>query len=126
MKQGNRTVDEFYKDLEVTLMRADVRESQQATVSRILTGLNRDIVDKVGLYRFDDIDKLVEHAITIEKQLKRKGKQKTFGTKPFTPNYTKKDNKTQVAQGFGKGKCIIKDDTSRNKHVGADPEKPRN
>ncbi|XP_051147531.1 uncharacterized protein LOC127262761 [Andrographis paniculata] len=126
MKQGNRTVDEFYKDLEVTLLRADVRESQQATVARILTGLNRDIADKVGLYRFDDIDELVERAITIEKQLKRKGKQKTFGTKPFIPNYTKKDNKTQVAQGFGKGKGIINDDTPRNKHVGADPEKPRN
>ncbi|XP_051127619.1 uncharacterized protein LOC127249069 [Andrographis paniculata] len=126
MKQGNRTVDEFYKDLEVTLMRADVRESQQATVARILTGLNRDITDKVGLYRFDDIDELVERAITIKKQLKRKGKHKTFGTKPFTPNYTKKDDKTQVAQGFGKGKGIIKDDTSRNKHVGADPEKLRN
>ncbi|XP_051145003.1 uncharacterized protein LOC127260961 [Andrographis paniculata] len=126
MKQGNRTVDEFYKDLEVNLMRAYVRESQQATVARILTGLNRDIADKVRLYRFDDIDELVERAITIEKQLKRKGKQKTFGTKPFTPNYTKKDDKTQVGQGYGKGKGIIKDDTPRNKHVGADPEKPRN
>ncbi|XP_051130355.1 uncharacterized protein LOC127250921 [Andrographis paniculata] len=126
MKQGNRTVDEFYKDLEVTLMRADVRDSQQATVARILTWLNRDIADKVGLYHFDDIDELVERAITIEKQLKRKGKQKTFGTKPFTPNYTKKDDKTQVGQGYGKGKGIIKDDTPRNKHVGADPEKPRN
>ncbi|XP_051117869.1 uncharacterized protein LOC127242392 [Andrographis paniculata] len=105
MKQGNKTVDEFYKDLEVTLMRADVRKSQQATVARILTRLNRDIADK---------------------QLKRKGNQKTFGTKPFTPNYTKKDDKTQVAQGFGKGKCVTKDDTPRNKHVGADPEKPRN
>ncbi|XP_051148684.1 uncharacterized protein LOC127263617 [Andrographis paniculata] len=107
-------------------MLADVRESQQATVARILTGLNRDIADKVGLSRFDDIDKLVERAITIEKQLKRKGKQKTFGTKPFTANYTKKDDKTQVAQGFGKRKGVIKDDTPWNKHVGADPEKPRN
>ncbi|XP_051117846.1 uncharacterized protein LOC127242372 [Andrographis paniculata] len=125
MKQGNRTVDEFYTDLEVTLMRVDVRESQQAMVAGILTAMNRDIFEKLRLYHFDDIDELLERAITIEKQLKRKGKQQTSRTKPFTPNYTKKDE-SQGAQGFGKRKCVIKDDTLRNKYFGADLEKPRN
>ena len=126
MKQGHRSVDEFYKDLEVTLMRADVQEPEQATVARFLTGLNRDIADKVELYHYDDLNELVERATKVERQLKRKGKQPAFGSKSFTPTQHKKEEKPLMAHGSEKGKGVVKADLPRTKPVGDEPPKVRN
>jgi len=41
--QGNKSVDEYYQEMEISLIRAQIEESQEATIARFLHGLNREI-----------------------------------------------------------------------------------
>ena len=38
--QGNRSVDEYYKEMEISLIRDQIEKSQEATMARFLHGLN--------------------------------------------------------------------------------------
>ena len=41
--QGNISVDEYYKETEISLIRDEIEETQETTTARLLHGLNRDI-----------------------------------------------------------------------------------
>jgi hypothetical protein len=47
--QGNNNVEEYHKELEVAMIRANVNENEEVTMSRFLNGLNRDITNVVEL-----------------------------------------------------------------------------
>ena len=40
LKQGVRSVDEYYKEMEISRIRAHVEESQEQSMARFLNGLN--------------------------------------------------------------------------------------
>lgn len=40
LHQGNRSVDEYYKEMEIAMIRANVEEDREATKARFLSGLN--------------------------------------------------------------------------------------
>ena len=71
--QGNKSVEEYKKELEVAMIRANVNENKKVTMSRFLNGLNRDIANVVELQSYVDLEELVHLAIKVEGQLKRKG-----------------------------------------------------
>ena len=48
-KKGNRSVEEYYKDMEVAMIRANVEEDREATMARFLVGLNREIATLCGV-----------------------------------------------------------------------------
>ncbi|RDY11584.1 hypothetical protein CR513_03734, partial [Mucuna pruriens] len=71
--QGSKSVkEEYHMDMEVALTRANVRESNETTMTRFLHGLNRDIQDIVELYNYVTMDNLVHQAIRVEAQQKRR------------------------------------------------------
>ena len=74
LQQGNRSVEDFYKELEMLLTRADVEEDQEATLARFMGGLNRDIADVVDLHYYKDVEEALQRAVKVEKQLKRRGR----------------------------------------------------
>ncbi|XP_074570603.1 uncharacterized protein LOC141827283 [Curcuma longa] len=82
--QGSRSVDEYYKEMEVALIRANIVEDREATMARFLHGLNRDIGDIVELQHYVELEDLVHQAMKVEQQLKRKGIMK----KPSSSNYS--------------------------------------
>ncbi|XP_042446204.1 uncharacterized protein LOC122031159, partial [Zingiber officinale] len=84
LTQGSRSVDDYYKEMEVALIRANIVEDREATMARFLHGLNRDIGDIVELQHYVELDDLVHQAMKIEQQLKRKGVMK----KSSSPNYS--------------------------------------
>jgi len=49
LNQGYKTVDEYHKEMEIAMIRANVVEDKEATMSRFLNGLNRDIANVVCL-----------------------------------------------------------------------------
>ena len=71
--QGNKSVEEYHKELEVTMIRANVNEDEEVTMSRFLNGFNRDIANVVELQSYVDLEELVHLSIKVERQLKRKG-----------------------------------------------------
>ncbi|RDY13327.1 hypothetical protein CR513_01771, partial [Mucuna pruriens] len=62
MYQGSESMEKYHKDIEVTLTKANMLESNEATMTRFLQGLNRDIQDKVDLYHYATMDDLVHQA----------------------------------------------------------------
>lgn len=55
------------------MIRANVVESQDATMARFLAGLHWDIRDMVELQHYIELEDMVHMAIKIENQLKRRG-----------------------------------------------------
>ena len=47
--QGTKSVDEYYKDMQVLMIRTAVRESAEATMVRFFEGLEEKIRDRVDL-----------------------------------------------------------------------------
>jgi hypothetical protein len=47
LNQGYKIVDEYHKEMEIVMIRANVVEDREATMARFLNGLNRDIVNVV-------------------------------------------------------------------------------
>lgn len=47
-------------------------EENEATMARIIHGLNREIRDIVGLHHYVDLDEFMHQVIKVEQQLKRK------------------------------------------------------
>jgi hypothetical protein len=71
--QGNKSVEEYQKELEVPMIRANVNEDEEVTMTRFLNGLNTDIANVVELQSYVELEELVHLAIKFEGQLKRKG-----------------------------------------------------
>jgi hypothetical protein len=57
--QGNKSVEEYHKELEVVIIRANVNEDEEVTMSRFLNGLNRNIANVVELQSYVDLEELV-------------------------------------------------------------------
>ena len=76
LSQGSKSVDEFYKEMELALIRANVQEDREATMARFLNGLNKEIADIMELHHYVELEDMVHMAIKVEKQLKRKGSSK--------------------------------------------------
>ncbi|XP_035546592.1 uncharacterized protein LOC109014453 [Juglans regia] len=71
--QGSKSVDEYYKEMEVAMIRANVEEDREATMARFLHGLNREIADIVEMQHNVELTDMVHQAIKVEEQFKRKG-----------------------------------------------------
>ena len=70
--QGNKSVNEYYKEMEIFLIKAKIEESQEATMAWFLHGLNREIQDIVELRHYVSLEDLIHQAIKVELQLKMK------------------------------------------------------
>ncbi|RDX97640.1 hypothetical protein CR513_19564, partial [Mucuna pruriens] len=55
MYQGSKGMEEYFKEMEVTLIRAQVVESQEASMARFVHGLNRDIQDIIELHKYTSL-----------------------------------------------------------------------
>ncbi|RDX74311.1 hypothetical protein CR513_45958, partial [Mucuna pruriens] len=70
-----KNVEEYYKEMEVTFIRAQIVESHKTTMARFFNGLNRDIHDIIKLHDYTSISTLVHQAFKVESQLRRHGKK---------------------------------------------------
>ena len=80
LRQGNRGVEEYYKEMEVAMARANIKEDREATMARFLAGLNREIQNLVELQHYVELEDMVHMAIKIENQVKRRGNNNTRST----------------------------------------------
>jgi hypothetical protein len=53
-------VDDYYKEMEIAMIRANIEDDRQATMARFLNGLNRDIANMV------ELEDMVHMAIKME------------------------------------------------------------
>jgi hypothetical protein len=43
LNQDSKSVDEYFKEMEIAMIRTNVIEDREATMARFINGLNRDI-----------------------------------------------------------------------------------
>jgi hypothetical protein len=64
--QSSNSVEEYQKELKVAMIRANVNEDDEVTISRFLNGLNRDLTNVVELQSYVELEELVHLAIKVE------------------------------------------------------------
>ncbi|KAK1697600.1 hypothetical protein QYE76_014297 [Lolium multiflorum] len=69
LKQGTKTVEEFYKEMELTMMRANIQESEDQTIARFFNGLNYPIKRIVEFQPYSNMVELVHQASKAERQV---------------------------------------------------------
>ncbi|KAH9734668.1 hypothetical protein KPL71_017451 [Citrus sinensis] len=73
LTQGSRSVEDYHKEMEIIMIRANIEEEREATMARFLHGLNQDIANVVDLQHYVELEDMIHMAIKVERQLKKKG-----------------------------------------------------
>ncbi|PKI70252.1 hypothetical protein CRG98_009329 [Punica granatum] len=71
LRQGTKSVEDYYKEMEIALIRVNIEDDEEATMARFFCGLNREIANVVELRHYVEIEEMVSMAIKVERQLKR-------------------------------------------------------
>ncbi|KAK1611264.1 hypothetical protein QYE76_034937 [Lolium multiflorum] len=69
LRQGVKTVDEYYMEMKMLMQRGRVRESLEMTMQRFLNGLKYDIKGIVRHYSYTNMNQLLHHAREAESRL---------------------------------------------------------
>ena len=79
LSQGNRSVEDYYKEMEMLMMRLSMNEDREATMETFLGGLNREIANQLELQQYVELEEMLHVAIKLENQFKRRGVGSRFG-----------------------------------------------
>ncbi|XP_051120410.1 uncharacterized protein LOC127244115 [Andrographis paniculata] len=85
--QGSKSVEEYFKELEILMMRLDIDKSESLTEARFIKGLRREIADMVKLHHFLSLREAVDLAIKREEQLKRPTSTEFSSQRKFPTSY---------------------------------------
>ena len=74
-------MDDYYKEMEIAMIQANVEEDREATMARFW---NQDIANVVELQHYVELEGMVHMVIKVEWQLKRKGTRSFQNPGSFT------------------------------------------
>ena len=69
LKQGTKSVEEYYKEIEIAMIRANVKEDDEQTMARFLNGLNHPIKKIADFQPYSNLIELVHQATEAERQV---------------------------------------------------------
>ncbi|XP_056857156.1 uncharacterized protein LOC130506520 [Raphanus sativus] len=129
LTQGSRSVEEYFQEMELLMLRACISEDREATMARFLGGLNREIQDNVEMQHYVELEEMLHKAILVEQQVKRKhhprgsySNNKYQQAKDEKPEY-QRDSKpqpkddTKLSNSYSKDKGKSEATTSRARDV---------
>ena len=67
LTQGSKSVEDYHKEMEVAMIRANAEEDREATMARFLNGLNWDIANVVELQHYVELGHKVHMAMKVER-----------------------------------------------------------
>jgi hypothetical protein len=67
LTRGYKSVDDYYMEMEIAMIRANVEEDREATMVRFLNGLNWDIANVVELQHYVELEDKVHMAMKVER-----------------------------------------------------------
>ena len=59
-------MDDYRKEMDISLIRANVEEDREATIARFLNGLNQDIANVVELQHYIELKDMVHMEIKVK------------------------------------------------------------
>lgn len=72
LTQGSMSVEDYFKEMEMAVMHADIHEDAEATMTRFLRGLRPEIVEVVEFQHYFDMEELMDKSVKVEWRLKRR------------------------------------------------------
>ncbi|XP_042386562.1 uncharacterized protein LOC121978260 [Zingiber officinale] len=128
LKQGSMTVEDYNKEMEIALIRANIKEDREATMAQFICGLNREIANIVELYHYVDLDDVMHMAIKVERQLKKgvrsSSKYETVSSCPWKQKWGS-SKPTEKAISKSKGETSVAKTQSSNKDKGNSSSQPQ-
>ncbi|WVZ98177.1 hypothetical protein U9M48_043646 [Paspalum notatum var. saurae] len=104
LKQGSYSVEEYYKEMEKAMIRANVYEDEEQTMARFMAGLHRNIQRIVEFQSYRHLIDLVHQATKAERQQQQDAKSSKslpFGTRTMSGG-SKSDSKFTSAPSAAK------------------------
>jgi hypothetical protein len=137
--QGTRSIDEYFQEMEMCLLRTGITEDEESMMAQFLVGLNKPIADKVDMTNCTNLTELVHFAKRAERQLAESYKNHVSfsahnsstpwrhsqlqGSGVHTPSSraTSRSVSTSAKQFDSKGKAVSSNQS--NSSTAADPRK---
>lgn len=69
LNQGDRSVEEYYQELQISMLHCDIIEDEEATMARFYGGLRCEIQDIVDYKEYDSIPRLFQLACLAKKRI---------------------------------------------------------
>jgi hypothetical protein len=89
LKQGKRYVDEYFKEMELLLVRTGIIEDAESKMARFLGGLNEDIAGFVEMLPYHTLQDLVDQAMHTEKKIQQESRGKSYGSQSISAPWRK-------------------------------------
>ena len=70
---GSKIIDEYHKEMEITMIQANVVEDGEATMAIFLNRLNKDIANIMKSQHYMELEDMVHMKTKVERQIKRRG-----------------------------------------------------
>ena len=83
LKQGTKSVEEDYKEMEIAMIRASVKEDDEQTMTRFLNGLNHPIKKIADFQPYSNLIELVHQATKAERQVQDDFKYAKYSSKTY-------------------------------------------
>ncbi|RDX96732.1 hypothetical protein CR513_20569, partial [Mucuna pruriens] len=93
LTQGSMSVEDYYKEMEIAMIKANMEEDREATMTRFIGGLKKEITYVVELQHYMEIEDLLHKAIQVERQLKSKSSSKFASSSSSSWRSNWKNNK---------------------------------
>ena len=74
------SVEEYRQKMELYMMRASIKEEEDTTIARFLSGLSLEIRDRVELLPYQDLNDLVQLCVKVEQKNLHKTSSQRVGS----------------------------------------------
>lgn len=127
LKQGSKSVEEYYEEFEKLRNRLDLNEDEEATMAQFLDGLQERISCKVERHVYADMKDLFHLAIQAEQHIKKKSSKgkSQVSWNSSNSNYNKSVDKGKGVEGDSRPKPRTTEPTKDNKTEPAKATNPQ-
>jgi len=73
LSHNTKSVDEYFKEIELAMIRSNVKDDREATMVRFMNSFNHDVAHIVKLHHYVELEEMVRIIVKVEKQLQQKG-----------------------------------------------------
>jgi hypothetical protein len=83
LKQGSKSVEDYYQEMEIDMIRANIKEAKEQTMARFLNDLNHPIKKIADFHSYSNLLELVHQATKAERQVQDDYKYSKYSLKSY-------------------------------------------
>ena len=72
LNQGSKSMDEYFKEIKITMIRANIIKDKEAMMARFLNGLTKEIANVVELQHDMELEDIVHMETKVERQIRKR------------------------------------------------------